>query len=189
MASTWTDVGKKIVDFLGPASTLAAPFLGPVGPFLPLAIKGLSLALGVKDPNPQPDVIIKAIEANPQAATELAKAQMAYEHDITMKQMEYEAQSRGEQAGINLQDAKDIRFWNSGWRPFIGWVCGTSLAVYYIPQALMATILWVIAVANNNWVIVPFPNTFDISELMGLLISLLGLGGLKTVEKIKGVTK
>jgi len=38
-------------------------------------------------------------------------------------------------------------------------------------------------------IIIPFPNTFDISELMGLLISLLGLGGLKTFEKIKGVTK
>ena len=189
MASTWTDVGKKIVSLLGPASTLAAPFLGPVGPFLPLAIKGLSLAFGINDPNPQPDVVMKAIEMNPQAAAELAKAQMAYEHEVTMQQMAYEAQSRKEQTDINLQDSKDLRFWNSGWRPSVGWVCSASLAVYYIPQALMATILWTIAIAHNNWEIVPYPNTFDMSELISLLVGILGMAGLKSFEKTKGITK
>ena len=189
MASTWTDVGKKIVSLLGPASTLAAPFLGPVGPFLPLAIKGLSLILGIKDPDPQPDVVMKAIEMNPQAAAELARAQMAYEHEVTMQQMAYEAQSRSEQAGITAVEAKDIRFWNSGWRPALGWVCASSLAAYYIPKAIMGTIIWVIACYTAGWELVVYPSTLDTGEILGLVGTLLGTAGLKTFEKVKGVTK
>lgn len=190
----WKDVGQKIISILGPASSIAAPFLSliPGGAMIPTAItaiKAISAVLGIKDDNPTPDMLLKAIDANPQAAADLTKAQMAYEHEVTMTQMAYEAQSRTEQAGITLQDAKDLRFWNSGWRPYIGWVIGTSMAVYYIPQSFMATVVWVIAIQQAKWVLVPYPNTFDMTELLTLLGSILGLGGLKAFEKIKGVTK
>ena len=71
----------------------------------------------------------------------------------------------------------------AGWRPFIGWTCGISLAWTYvgIPIAQFA-----LAQAGQLHVILP---TVDMSEMMPVLLGMLGLGGLRTFEKFKGVSK
>ena len=43
------------------------------------------------------------------------------------------------QAEINLADAKSGSWWQSGWRPAIGWVGALSLTLIYIPKALILT--------------------------------------------------
>lgn len=75
----------------------------------------------------------------------------------------------------------------AGWRPYIGWVLGTSLAFYYLPQFAMASILW----AKLCWSaqeITPYPIT-DIKGLLELILGMLGLAGLRTVEKFGGISK
>jgi hypothetical protein len=71
----------------------------------------------------------------------------------------------------------------AGWRPFIGWVCGVALAWHFV---LSPVILFLAAWFN---VVLPALPEFDMGSLMTVLMGMLGLGGLRTFEKSKGLTK
>jgi xanthine/uracil permease len=71
----------------------------------------------------------------------------------------------------------------AGWRPFIGWVCGVALAWHFV---LSPVIIFLAAWFN---VVLPTLPTFDMGSLMTVLMGMLGLGGLRTFEKSKGLTK
>lgn len=102
--------------------------------------------------------------------------------------MEKLRQHPGElQVQLNMVEAAHKSWFVAGWRPYIGWVCGTALALYYIPQFLLASIIW----ARLSWdamTIVPYPID-DIDGLMELVIAMLGLGALRTIEKFGNKTK
>ena len=68
----------------------------------------------------------------------------------------------------------------SGWRPFIGWVCGMACAWNWIG---LKVALFIAAYFGKNLNITPA----DITEMMPVLLGMLGLGGMRTVEKIQGV--
>lgn len=91
------------------------------------------------------------------------------------------------QNALNMVDAQSRMWWQAGWRPFIGWVCGLALALYYLPQFATASVMWAVLCWQAG-AAVPYPVT-DISGLMELIIGLLGLGVLRTVEKIGKVAK
>ena len=91
------------------------------------------------------------------------------------------------QAQINLLEAQHRSVWVAGWRPFIGWVCGASLAFYFIPKFVVGTIVWVAVIESSNWVTIP-PFPVDESSLITLVYALLGMGTLRTVEKAMGKT-
>lgn len=84
------------------------------------------------------------------------------------------------QLDINKAEATSPSTFTSGWRPFIGWVCGMACAWNWIvlPAAKFLTIYF-----NHPVVLSPA----DVSEMMPLLFGMLGLGGLRTYEKVKGV--
>lgn len=91
------------------------------------------------------------------------------------------------QAEINKLEAQHQSTFVSGWRPSIGWVCSISLGCYYIPQFLLASFIWAkMCLATGN--IMPYP-VGQISGLSELVYALLGLGAMRTVEKVQGVTK
>lgn len=72
------------------------------------------------------------------------------------------------------------RIFDSKWRPLIGWTCGACIALYYIPQILIADYLWIkLSVQKND--ILPFPIKSD--DILNLVYILLSWGTLKTVEK------
>lgn len=84
------------------------------------------------------------------------------------------------QLDINKVEAANPSVWVSGWRPFIGWVCGSACAWNWIglPIAKMALIL-----ADHPLDLAPA----NLTEMMPVLLGMLGLGGLRTLEKINGV--
>ncbi|MCZ7404493.1 MAG: 3TM-type holin [Candidatus Methanoperedens sp.] len=84
------------------------------------------------------------------------------------------------QTDINLAEAKSTSVFVAGWRPFIGWVCGSALAWNYIFQPLL---FWFLNIINHP----VNPPALDIGELITLLFALLGLGGMRTFEKAKNV--
>jgi hypothetical protein len=70
----------------------------------------------------------------------------------------------------------------SGWRPFIGWVCGGALFSQYI---LRPWVQWLCVLVGH-----PIPQLPGIDDQLWQLVgAMLGMGGLRTFEKIKGVTK
>ena len=84
------------------------------------------------------------------------------------------------QLDINKSEATNPSIFVSGWRPFIGWVCGAGCAWNWVG----------IPLAKLVFVSLAIPITIsptDLSEMFPLLLGMLGLGGLRTVEKIQGV--
>ena len=87
------------------------------------------------------------------------------------------------QLEINKAEAASGSVFKGGWRPFVGWVCGIALLYHFILSPL---ILFGITLTGIE--IPPIP-AFDMGSLMTVLMGMLGLGGLRTYEKQKGLTK
>lgn len=85
------------------------------------------------------------------------------------------------QAEINKIEAGHRSLLVAGWRPFIGWVCGVGLLWAFLGQPMFQ---WVVALVGAD-VVAPHVPT---ENMMELVLAMLGLGGLRTVEKIQGRT-
>ena len=105
-------------------------------------------------------------------AHEIATLAQKQAHENAMAQIE-----------VNKTEAASDSIFKGGWRPFIGWVCGTAFAYHFVLQPLL---IFVMTYAGYP---VPDLPEFDMASLMTVLGGLLGLGGLRTFEKYKGVTK
>lgn len=85
------------------------------------------------------------------------------------------------QAEITKVEAAHPSVFVAGWRPAIGWVCVLSLAAYYPPRFIIATVLWTMhIVQTGQWMA---PPEVGISDILGLVGTLLGIAGLRTIEK------
>jgi len=85
------------------------------------------------------------------------------------------------QLDINKIEAASPSVFVAGWRPFIGWVCGVACAWNWVGLAMAKFV----ALTFFNHAI--DLHAADISEMMPVLMGMLGLGGLRTFEKVKGV--
>lgn len=92
-----------------------------------------------------------------------------------------ELQQIAGQLKINEAEASNPSVFVSGWRPFVGWVCGFGLVYSFIGQPLLA---W--GSVNFHFVI---PPTLDLGTLLTILGGMLGLSGLRTAEKLSGVDR
>jgi hypothetical protein len=81
------------------------------------------------------------------------------------------------QMEINKVEAASSSIFVSGWRPSIGWVCGAGFAVQFVIGPLAE---WGSALYGHP---VKFPQ-MDTGTMMPLLLGMLGLGGLRTAEKL-----
>lgn len=83
------------------------------------------------------------------------------------------------QIAVNQEEAKNTSIFVSGWRPSIGWVCSAACAWNWIglPIAKFFLIVFGVAVVGLS--------PADLSEMLPILVGMLGLGGLRTYEKIK----
>ena len=83
-----------------------------------------------------------------------------------------------QQIAVNLADAQSGKWWQQ-WRPFIGWVCGAAFAYNYV---VMPFLVWFVALFVPD---APAMPALDMSELTTLLFGMLGLGAMRTIEKVK----
>jgi len=81
------------------------------------------------------------------------------------------------QAEINKVEAQNRSVFVSGWRPMVGWICAAAFGFHYIVMPLL------IAYTDID------PVEFDTNSLFTVLMGMLGLGGLRTYEKLKDKTK
>ena len=84
------------------------------------------------------------------------------------------------QLEINAKEAAHPSLFVAGWRPFVGWCCGLGLAYATMGHNILS---W-LAVARG-W---PVPPAVDSDVLIYTLGGLLGIAGLRSVEKVKGVS-
>lgn len=125
------------------------------------------------------DKIIPDPEARDRAKAELVKQQL----DAEMEQLRLAVSLDQGQLEINKVEAQHASVFVAGWRPYIGWVSGTALAYHTILQPLLA-----FSIANSTGQPAQLPE-FQTELMIGVLMAMLGMGGYRTFEKFKGVTK
>ena len=86
------------------------------------------------------------------------------------------------QIEINKIEAASRSAFVAGWRPFIGWTCGSAMAYAYVVQPFFTFIL------AQTGHLIELPR-IELGEMMPVLLGLLGLGGMRSFEKFKGVSK
>jgi hypothetical protein len=104
-------------------------------------------------------------------AHEIATLATKQAHEASMGQLE-----------VNKTEAAHQSVFVSGWRPFIGWTCGLGMFGNFITIPFSNFIL---ALLSYDIVIPLVP----LETMMPVLMGMLGLGGLRSFEKVKGVTK
>ena len=113
----------------------------------------------------------------PEDAEERAKA----ERQIEAQLAQHLAAVDLAQIAVNREEAKGNWF-QAGWRPCTGWVAALSFGWVYLFQPMASFVL----AQTGHLVQLP---VLDMSQMMPILLGLLGLGGLRTLERSKGVGK
>jgi len=86
------------------------------------------------------------------------------------------------QLEVNKQEAAHKSIFVAGWRPAIGWVCAFSIGWAFVAQPIAT---WAIPLWSPG-ATVP---QIDTGYLMELVMAMLGMGGLRTFEKIRGIAR
>jgi hypothetical protein len=105
-------------------------------------------------------------------AHEIATLATKQAHEANMGQIE-----------ILKAEASHRSVFVAGWRPFLGWCLSFAMAWHFV---LAPVTMFVCSYAGVS---IPELPVFDMDSLMTVLMGMLGLGGLRTVEKVKGITK
>jgi hypothetical protein len=110
------------------------------------------------------DKLIPDADARKEAQEALEASAQSGDLDLVLAQLD-----------INKTEAASKSIFVSGWRPFVGWVCGAGLAYNVVIMPLLDT-----------WFEMP---VVDPSLLYPVLMGMLGMGGLRTFEKTKGIAR
>ena len=143
----------------------------------PLLLSGLfDLGKGLID-RLWPDPAQKAA-----AALELARmqqngelAQLAADTDLAKLQIQ-----------VNIEEAKHANIFVSGWRPAVGWCCAAAFAYSYVLLPFLQFVVFTFGTAEMAAQLKLAP-ALELSEMVPVLFGMLGLSGLRTAERIKGV--
>ena len=107
----------------------------------------------------------------------------AIAHEIATLAQKQAHEAQLAQVEVNKQEAQHRSIFVAGWRPFVGWVCGIALAYHFV---LAPIILFSVSITGIQ---IPELPSFNMETLTTVLLGMLGLGGLRSFEKYKGVSK
>jgi len=115
------------------------------------------------------------------------------EQDFSLKLAQMDTDLAKGQQATNIEEAKNPHLFVAGWRPFIGWLCGITIGIMFIPKCIVMTVFWGCQAYRNMHgdgqplpALPEFPD-LGAGQMLGLVSAMLGLGGLRTFEKVKGV--
>ena len=124
---------------------------------------------------PATDLLDKFIEDKDQ------KAKLA--HELATMADKHAQEISLAQISVNKEEASSGSIYKGGWRPFIGWICGIAFFYHFVCQPL---VIFIVAMIGLQ---VPSLPEFEMGTLLTVLGGMLGIGGLRTYEKQKGLTK
>ena len=117
------------------------------------------------------DKFIEDKDQKNKLAHEIATMADKHSHEIATAHIE-----------VNKEEAKSRSWWIAGWRPACGWICTLAMGYHFIIQPLLIFFLAIFGLKMD----IP---SFDMDTLMTVLLGMLGLGGLRSFEKHKKLTK
>jgi hypothetical protein len=109
---------------------------------------------------------------------ERAKAKEMFEMEL----MKMVMNNANKQIEVNKVESAHKSLFVAGWRPFLGWTCGISLCWVFL---IVPVLEWILILYGYN---IELPD-IETDYLFQLILAMLGLGGLRTFEKIKGVAR
>jgi hypothetical protein len=118
------------------------------------------------------DKFVEDKDQKARLAHEIATMSERHAQDLAIAQIE-----------VNKAEAASGSIFKGGWRPAIGWVCASAFAYHFVLQPLI-----VFGVLTAGVELPALPE-FDMASLMTVMMGMLGLGGLRTYEKQKGISK
>ena len=118
------------------------------------------------------DKFIPDADTKMQLAQELATMAEKHAHELATAQVE-----------LNKQEAAHKSLFVAGWRPFVGWTCGVALAFNYVGLPLLDY------AAHLYDPYFKSPAPLELDTMLPVLMGMLGLGGLRTIEKTRKVAR
>jgi hypothetical protein len=109
------------------------------------------------------------------------KAKLAHELATMADRLAHEQNLA--QIQVNREEASSGSLFKGGWRPCIGWICGIAFGYHFVLQPV---IVFIVAMIGME---IPDLPKFDMNTLLTVLGGMLGIGGLRSYEKSKGLTK
>jgi hypothetical protein len=128
---------------------------------------------------PVMDIVNKLIP-DPQAKMQFQIQLLQLQQNTEFKELDNQLAMAQSQTDTNKVEASNTNLFVAGWRPFIGWICGSTLAYTYI----LANLINILSAVFGHPLNLPKP---DMSEMMPILLGMLGLGGMRTYEKVNGI--
>ncbi|NDB58302.1 hypothetical protein EB001_07640 [bacterium] len=113
------------------------------------------------------DRVIPDKNAREKAKEELEKAINDQDFQIALEQIK-----------VNAIEAQSESFFKSGWRPSVGWICSIAFGLHFV---ILPLFNYFIMLFGQQPILVPF----QMDTLLTVLLGLLGMGTLRTVEKMK----
>ena len=103
-------------------------------------------------------------------------------NEAKFKILQLQAAGHLAQIDVNKTEAASSSIFVAGWRPFIGWVCGLAFAWHFLMLPIVTAVLATL--------MIPFvPPAFEMQALLTVLGGMLGLGAMRTHEKVNGVAR
>lgn len=124
--------------------------------------------------------VIDRVWPDPAAQAQAKFQLLQLAQDGTLKQLMADTDLAKAQDAINQAEAANTSIFVAGWRPFCGWLCGATLGFNYIVAPLGT---WVALLCGVH---APIP-TLDFAVMSPILTGMLGLGAMRTVEKVQGI--
>jgi hypothetical protein len=106
----------------------------------------------------------------------------ALAHEIATLSQKQAQEAMIAQLEVNKTEAAHKSLFVAGWRPFIGWVCGLGFFSNFIVIPVANFVLQLL----SNPIVIPM---IDTSQMMPVLMGMLGLGAMRTVEKVQKVSR
>ena len=117
------------------------------------------------------DKFIPDVDERNRLAHEISTMAERHAHELAKAQIE-----------VNKEEAKSSSMFVSGWRPAVGWICATGMGFNFICVPLGN---FVAGVSGYPVELVGL----DLSEMMPVLMGMLGLGAMRSFEKTQGVAR
>ena len=89
------------------------------------------------------------------------------------------------QIQTNIEEAKSGSLFIAGWRPFVGWTCGIAFAYAYVLLPFLQFLVYGFGTPDMAKQLSGLPE-LDLAGMLPVLFGMLGLGALRSVEKVKG---
>jgi len=130
--------------------------------------------------------LIERFFPDPEKKAEAQRALLQMQQNGELALLASETDLAKLQTQTNVEEAKHANIFVSGWRPAVGWCCAAAFAYSYVILPFAQFVVFTFGTTGMAEQLALAPK-LELSEMLPVLFGMLGLGGLRTVEKVKNV--